>query len=61
MHGSKKNLVGTKNPHHTRKSLVAKHLGKWKYRVGNYRILAGIEDENISILDRYAKFFDKLH
>ena len=28
-----KNLVGSKNPRHTGKSLVAKHLDKWKYRV----------------------------
>lgn len=44
-----KNLMGTVDPRVQGKSLVANHKGKWRYRVGDYRILALIEDEEILI------------
>lgn len=45
-----KNLVGTTNPRLHGKGLVGDKSGQWRYRVGNYRIIADIQDENIIIL-----------
>ncbi|MBF0777849.1 type II toxin-antitoxin system RelE family toxin [Streptococcus cuniculi] len=45
----KKNLVGTDNPRLHGKSLTANHSGEWRYRVGDYRILANICDGEIVI------------
>ncbi|WP_088009072.1 type II toxin-antitoxin system RelE family toxin [Indiicoccus explosivorum] len=44
-----KNLQGSSDPRTFGKALVANHKGKWRYRVGDYRILALIEDEKIII------------
>lgn len=44
-----KNLNGTENPRQHGKGLVGNLSGEWRYRVGNYRILANIMDEQISI------------
>lgn len=44
-----KNLVNCTDPRIQGKALVANHKGKWRYRVGDYRILAFIEDEEIVI------------
>lgn len=45
-----KNLVNCENPRLHGKSLVANHSGKWRYRMGDYRILAEIQDEKVIIL-----------
>ncbi len=45
-----KNLNGTDNPRIHGKALVANHKGKWRYRVGNYRLIAEIDDEKVTIL-----------
>ncbi|MCQ4086340.1 type II toxin-antitoxin system RelE/ParE family toxin [Saccharibacillus sp. JS10] len=44
-----KNLMNCSDPRAQGKALVANHKGKWRYRVGDYRILALIEDEEIVI------------
>ena len=44
-----KNLEGCTNPRRTGKALVGNHSGEWRYRVGDYRILARIEDEVVTI------------
>ncbi|QDH21623.1 type II toxin-antitoxin system RelE family toxin [Saccharibacillus brassicae] len=44
-----KNLVNCSDPRSLGKALVANHRGKWRYRIGDYRILALIEDEEIII------------
>ena len=44
-----KNLAHCPDPRVHGKALVANHGGKWRYRVGDYRILALIEDEEIII------------
>ena len=44
-----KNLANTSNPRQHGKSLTANHSGEWRYRVGNYRILANIYDDEIVI------------
>lgn len=46
----KKNLIGCSNPRQHGKALVGNHSGKWRYRVGDYRIIADILDDRIIIL-----------
>ena len=45
-----KNLVGCENPRQHGKGLTANRSGQWRYRVGDYRILADIQDNKILIL-----------
>ena len=45
-----KNLVDCENPRQHGKGLTANRSGQWRYRVGDYRILADIQDERIVIL-----------
>ena len=45
-----KNLVDCENPRQYGKGLVANHRGEWRYRIGNYRLIADIQDEKIVIL-----------
>lgn len=46
----KNNLVDCENPRFHGKNLVNHPRANWRYRVGNYRILAQIRDEEIIIL-----------
>lgn len=45
-----KNLEGTEFPRQDGKGLSANRSGEWRYRVGDYRIIADINDEMITIL-----------
>lgn len=45
-----KNLMNCENPRTHGKALSANRSGQWRYRVGDYRILADIQDEKIVIL-----------
>lgn len=45
-----KNLEGTDSPRIHGKKLVGNKSGQWQYRIGDYRLLANIEDETITIL-----------
>ncbi len=45
-----KNLIGCSNPRQHGKALVGNHSGKWRYRVGDYRIIADILDDKIVLL-----------
>ena len=45
-----KNLVGTDNPKKYGKALKGNLKEYWRYRVGNYRILADINNEEIRIV-----------
>ncbi|MGM0241231.1 type II toxin-antitoxin system RelE family toxin [Enterococcus sp. AZ103] len=45
----RKNLEGTTDPRQHGKGLVGNRSGEWRYRIGNYRILANIDDTNILI------------
>ncbi|MGP1471037.1 MAG: type II toxin-antitoxin system RelE family toxin [Schwartzia sp. (in: firmicutes)] len=40
-----KNIKGTRNPRLHGKALMGDLKGYWRYRVGNYRIIAEIRDE----------------
>ena len=43
-------LATDKDPRRTGKSLQGRMKGLWRYRVGDYRIISQIQDENILIL-----------
>ena len=45
-----KNLVDCENPRIHGKALSANRIGQWRYRVGDYRIIAKIEDDKLIIL-----------
>lgn len=45
----RKNLEGTTNPRQYGKGLVGNRSGEWRYRIGNYRILANINESDIVI------------
>ncbi len=45
-----KNLVDCENPRQHGKGLTANRIGEWRYRVGDYRIIAEIEDDRVVIL-----------
>lgn len=45
-----KNLSGCDNPRVHGKPLSANRMGQWRYRVGDYRIIAKIEDDKLIIL-----------
>ena len=46
----RRNLEGCENPRQHGKGLSANRSGQWRYRVGNYRLIAEIEDDQIVIL-----------
>lgn len=43
-------IATDEDPRRTGKSLKGLMKGLWRYRVGNYRIISQIQDENILIL-----------
>ncbi len=45
-----KNLENCNNPRIKGKGLTANRSGEWRYRVGNYRIICDIRDEELIIL-----------
>ncbi|MFQ7292972.1 MAG: type II toxin-antitoxin system RelE family toxin [Monoglobales bacterium] len=46
----RKNLENCENPRLHGKGLTANRSGQWRYRFGDYRLLAEIEDNIITIL-----------
>ncbi|MCP1224533.1 type II toxin-antitoxin system RelE/ParE family toxin [Sebaldella sp. S0638] len=46
----KKKLINCENPRIHGKGLVGDHSGEWRYRIGNYRIIADINDDTVLIL-----------
>lgn len=45
-----KNLVNCEDPYIHGKSLQGNLKGKWRYRIGNYRLICNINDEKLVIL-----------
>lgn len=45
-----KNLIDCENPRLHGKGLTANRSGQWRYRVGDYRILAEIQDDEIILI-----------
>lgn len=46
----RKNLEGCSDPRQHGKGLTANRSGHWRYRVGDYRLVAEINDDTITIL-----------
>ncbi len=46
----KKNIDGCTDPRKHGKALTGEFSGQWRYRVGNYRILCEIRDEEVTVL-----------
>lgn len=46
----RKNLEGCDNPRLHGKGLTGNKSGQWRYRVGDYRLLAQIQEDKIVIL-----------
>jgi mRNA interferase RelE/StbE len=46
----RKNLDGCTDPRIHGKGLTANRSGEWRYRVGDYRLLAKIQDDKLIIL-----------
>ncbi len=45
-----KNLVGCENPRQCGKGLTANRSGQWRYRIGDYRLICQINDNELVIL-----------
>ncbi|MCD8328900.1 MAG: type II toxin-antitoxin system RelE/ParE family toxin [Ruminococcus sp.] len=45
-----KNLVNCENPRAFGKGLTANRRGRWRYRIGDYRLICEIEDDKLVIL-----------
>ena len=45
-----KNLEGCSNPRLHGKALSADRVGQWRYRIGDYRVIAKIDDNKLIIL-----------
>ncbi len=45
-----KNLDGCTDPRRIGKALSGNYSGEWRYRIGDYRLLAVIKDDVITIL-----------
>ncbi len=44
------NINNCENPRQHGKALVGTKIGLWRYRVGDYRIIADIDDDTVTIL-----------
>ncbi|HIB3250219.1 TPA: type II toxin-antitoxin system RelE family toxin [Enterococcus faecium] len=45
-----KNLVNCTDPRQHGKGLAVNRSGEWRYRIGDYRLIADINDETVTIL-----------
>lgn len=45
-----KHLVGTNDPYRTGHPLTGKYSGYWTYHVGDYRLVAEIQDQELVIM-----------
>ena len=45
-----KNLVGCENPRAKGKGMTANRSGQWRYRIGDYRLICLIQDNELVIL-----------
>lgn len=45
-----KNIDGCENPRLYGKGLVGNHSGEWRYRIGDYRVLCDIRDDELVVL-----------
>ncbi|MDE6709224.1 MAG: type II toxin-antitoxin system RelE/ParE family toxin [Oscillospiraceae bacterium] len=45
-----KNLINCKNPRARGKALTSNRNGQWRYRIGDYRLICLIKDDELIIL-----------
>ena len=45
-----KNIDGCENPRLHGKSLIGNKTGQWRYRIGDYRLICEIKDDEVIIL-----------
>ena len=45
-----KNIEGTSNPRQYGKSLIGNKSGQWRYRIGDYRVICEIKDNEVIVL-----------
>ena len=45
-----KNLIDVENPRAHGKSLTANRRGQWRYRIGDYRLICQLRDQELVIL-----------
>lgn len=45
-----KNLINCEDPRNTGKELTGNLNGQWRYRIGDYRLLCHIDDNNLIII-----------
>ena len=45
-----KNLIGCSDPRQHGKGLTANRSGQWRYRIGDYRLICEIQDNELIIL-----------
>ncbi len=45
-----KNIEGSENPRVHGKALVQNMAGKWRYRIGSYRLICEIQDDRVVVL-----------
>lgn len=46
----RKNIEGFSDPRQHGKGLTANRSGQWRYRIGDYRIIAEIQDDKVIVL-----------
>lgn len=46
----RKNLEGCENPRQHGKGLTSNRSGQWRYRIGDYRVIAEVNDNTVTIL-----------
>lgn len=56
-----KNLENTDNPRSKGKGLTANRSGQWRYRIGDYRLICLIQDEELVILALTVGRRDKVY
>lgn len=45
-----KNLEGCENPREKGKGLTSNRSGEWRYRIGDYRVICDIRDDELVVL-----------
>lgn len=60
-HWIEKNLEGCEDPRQYGKALHGNLRGKWRYRVGDYRIISEIQDDKVIILIVDVAHRSKIH
>lgn len=46
------NIENSTNPRERGKGLVSNRAGQWRYRIGNYRVIVNIQDDECITLSR---------